>query len=236
MPRVCVPLILLLLLSVPETAVADPFSYRETISGDLPMMPPVPRVFALGLGRNTISGDIYFDISRLGTPEVVDLDAFAFAVPLASRLTRIGYDYAVSFVPPRRTTGGSVDYRLNEGNMLVTSEGLGVTSIKLFGEHSIAMFTVALPLGPGIYTLDSPGGSLDGASRGWFVSYTWSLDVAAGDPSPVPEPTTIALFGIGLALIALGRRTCNTPDKSGCRSALLGGKALVTSNRAPSPT
>jgi hypothetical protein len=61
MPRACVPLIALLLLSLPERAVADPFSYRETISGDLPMMPPVPSVFALGLGRiaiQTVAGHI----------------------------------------------------------------------------------------------------------------------------------------------------------------------------------
>ena len=93
----------------PSPAAADPVSYKEQISGDLPIgRPPLPELH-LGLGLNTVSGQI----GASGDGEV-DFDSFAFTVPLASQLVGVQYAFTSAVYDGNAAAGGT--FHLKPGN------------------------------------------------------------------------------------------------------------------------
>jgi PEP-CTERM motif len=154
-------------------------------------------LFTLDSGSNSIKGTTHF----LTANTHVDLDNFAFLVPVGMHLTNITYAFQTQTLPG--TTVASTAYRLDNGNATPVVPFLGDQSIDLLGVSPVHPFGGALPLGPGTFALQqfsvtstSPGG--------WTTNYSWTFDVVSD--VAVPEPTSLCLFGTGLALAAARRR------------------------------
>ena len=187
-------------LCVPAVAIADPITFREDVSGDLPQQLPTANVFGLKIGLNTISGSINF----VGND--FDLDSFAFSIPNGAQLAQIRYSFTVATTPDQRS--GDVSYALHRDNTFhTTGETLGHETINVLGNTQLTLFPAALPLGAGIYGMSgtSMGRSLEGF--GWAADYMWSLQVEQGGLAPVPEPGTLLLLcGGAIASLAARRR------------------------------
>ena len=103
--------------------------------------------------------------------------------------------------------GGVLDLN-TDGNTIL----LGVSRIALFGLEGLIAFQTTTDnfrfsgLTAGSYSLHVMGGvAEDGDVTGTDVSYTGALNLSL--PTPVPEPGTLALIGLGLAGAGLmGRR------------------------------
>ena len=178
-------------------AAAAPFTFSEAVSGDLPGAVPAPSVFVLDVGVNTIAGTETF-----GAFAIVNFDSFAFLVPVGTQLTSISYAFATTFSIP--VTQGEIGYTLDNDNAFPAAPILGFQNVDLFGASPVAMFTAALPLGPGTYGLQQSRAFIqEPGPAAWTDDYTWSLTVQS--TAVVPEPASVLLLGTALAGAAVGR-------------------------------
>lgn len=184
---------------------AAPFSYDETLDGDLTDNYQLAPTFALDAGVNTVSGTALYTVTS------ADFDQFAFTVPEGHVLTRIVFSYEVALVPG--TEALATYYDLLDG--LPFADGtatLGRHELFLFVlppftvEPSPSdLFTGALPLGPGSYWMFNEalarGGPDESTGGDW--RYRWELRVAAAS---VPEPPALFILGPVLSLLVVRRR------------------------------
>jgi hypothetical protein len=186
-------------LCAPTVAIADPITFREDVSGDLPQQLPTENVLGLRIGLNTVSGSIRF------VGDDSDFDSFAFAVPNGAQLAQIRYSFTVATTPDQRS--GDVSYVLHRDNTFYTTgETLGRETINVLGNTELTLFSPALPLGAGIYGMSatSMGRGLEGF--GWVADYTWSLQVEQGGLAPIPEPGSLLLLCSGAIASLAARR------------------------------
>jgi hypothetical protein len=170
-------------------------SYNEAINGDLPTSVADASVLALGVGANTITGQMKFAVNS-------DFDSFRVQVADGERLDSIVVTIALGDTSAS-VIFDEVQYYLRDEffNILGTEQRVFIPST------DASLFSSQLPFaGPEILGFDHilvTGGG--GSGDGWyaFANYTFTLNVSA---VAVPAPATLALFGLGLAGLGAVRR------------------------------
>jgi hypothetical protein len=187
-----VGLVLCLIGAFAVGAGATPIHHDETVSGDLGDAPPYTSL-ALNVGSNTISGSQHLFSVPGGLDS--DFDDVAFTVPSGAALTNITY-----VTTPTSDTPGKLIYWLTSGNGFLGPQ-LGNQLIDVPTLSPI--FSTAMPLGPGTYSLFNFGlGVNQGLS--WADTYTWTLDVEPQGQATVPDTTsTAALLLLSTGLLGL---------------------------------
>lgn len=169
-----------IVLASPAHAV--PVTYSEAVSGDLATFSNT--TFMLGIGLNTISGTT--GLTRDGW----DSDSFRFVVPEGGTLDRI-----------------EVSMTLVSGYILTSSWSVfhsGYYGGPLLGNLSVNAPASDFLDGPftGMNNIQATG---QGASGNFDTgNYVFSMNVV--DASAIPEPGTMALFGVGMLAALRTRR------------------------------
>lgn len=190
MRRTIVMLVAGLLFST--CALAVPIAYDEAVDGELPSDYSSGPTFAFDFGANTVSGEV----SVRNVSPWSDYDEFNFTLPAMGSLDSISMDMAA-------LPGGIGTY---------TRDGfrfLGVEQQIILDVAGLLMFPALLPLlGPGPYHMDEytkSGGMVNGVVDK-TAAYTWTFTVSRTQQGVIPEPATLGLWGLGLALAARRRR------------------------------
>jgi hypothetical protein len=196
--RVRVLLVTSLLLGTASVH-AEPVTFQERTSGDLPELLPAPASFVFDVGVNRITGTLAYLPFR-----EFDRDSFAFTVPAGTEVTAITYSFLTTFRPGVVVTQSA--FFLGRGTLplegvyhLVNARCCDTTPT------ASTAFLGALPLGAGIYGLENFGlgftflGGTPG--EGFSQQYTWSFHVGEAS-APVPEPASLLAIALGLALVA----------------------------------
>jgi hypothetical protein len=187
------------LIGVSQAAFATPFTYSESASGDLGQFLPSAKVFAFAPGDNTVSGHFFQTLNG----SAVDIDSFAFSVPLGDMLTSLTFEWTIGTIG--NVTGANALFSLKGANSGAPT--LGTSSFSLRTSGSLLQFSTVLPEGPGTYAIANNSLSISGSGNTtrWDVDYTWHATVAA--PAAVPEPASLLLVATGLFIgRQLGRR------------------------------
>ena len=174
---------------VSEAAFATPFTYSESVSGDLGQFLPSATVFALAPGDNTVNGHFFQTLNG----SAVDIDSFAFSVPLGDTLTSIAFEWTITTIG--NVTGANALFSLKGANSGAPT--LGNNSFSLRPSGSTVLFSTVLPQGPGTYAIANNSLSISGSGNTtrWDADYTWHVTVA---PAAVPEPGSLLLVATGL--------------------------------------
>src|SRR5215831_3993831 len=96
--------------SISQAAFATPVTYSEVASGDLGQLLPSAKVFALAPGDNTVSGHFFQTLNG----SAVDIDSFAFSVPLGDTLSSITFEWTISTTG--NVTGANTLFSLKSAN------------------------------------------------------------------------------------------------------------------------
>lgn len=218
------------LMSISGTANAVPVTYDETISGDLLGLPlhinqPPFTTLTFNLGVNKIRGTAA--LYSVDDSPLNDQDPFTFVIPVGLHVDGYSISWQVSHLNPITNFLIASWLILEEQCSPSCSSVSGHLAIDLVhgdGTSSLNMPPIML-LGPGTYTaIHGVGTDLAGAGSFDLVTYSYelSLNVFAGDvppPPPIPEPNTLALFGVGVvALGALRRRSRTVVLRFSCIS------------------
>lgn len=185
------------LLSALALIVAGPvagstLNYSEAESGDLGQQNP--HVFALGPGINTLKGVVSFSSEETESPNYTgDRDPFVLVVAEGLRLDRV----SLTMLPLNGTIFGSEWSVFKDGDFSRTPN-VFIQSFNVYKQTWDVTFT------PGSYLFfhSSLGGQFNSA---W--THEWEFAVS-GIPTPVPEPSTLALSIVGLAGAASIKRRC----------------------------
>jgi len=195
--------LLAFLLSVAVVPVvgAAPFTYSESVSGDLGTSLPAASVFSFDVGVNTVSGTTFFFLT---SPLTSDQDAFAFSIPVGAMLTDATFSFTTTLTGS--VTEGAAGFRLDNGNLSPMVPFLGDQTVDILGASPVTMFGGAFPLTSGTYGLPENLLQITGSTgAGWSSAYTWSFTVAPTTPAAVPEPGSLLLLATGIAGIASRR-------------------------------
>lgn len=186
--------------------------YEETSSADdLPIDPPYP-VLPLALGTSSVLGRTSFSGDAV--------DSFAVSVPAGLELASVTYVFTISAF----ARGGATLTTAVSGLSFVAGDGSAPQPGSLLANEnvdmvpglcsvfvtppcgpesasavSVALFEGALPRGPGIYSVEQRALSVNDPEL-----VTWSSDYRI-DLVVVPEPASLLLAGVGVALLSFGR-------------------------------
>ena len=202
-------------LTFPLVAGAEPITYSEALHGDLgqlssPGYPQSP-VFLLDVGVNTFTGTL----SQGPGHDDIDWDSIAFSVPENAMLTSVSYSIRTDLVGGAQAAG--IIFLLAPSAHL---PGMSLAELRpqsFVGDdfHEGTAFANALPLGPGSYGIAHVGFNFEGPfGSAVLQNYRWTLGVEQGTPPPpVPEPATWLLMASGAA--ALVRKRWKRRDAAG---------------------
>lgn len=177
-------------IGVSQPALATPFTYSEIASGDLGQFLPAAKVFAFAPGDNTVSGHFFQTLNG----SAVDIDSFAFSVPLGDALTSITFAWTITTTG--NVTGANTLFSLKSAN--AGAPTLGSNSFSLRPSGSTLLFSTVLPKGAGTYAIANNSLSIAGSGNTtrWDVDYTWHVTVDG--IAAVPEPSALLLVATGL--------------------------------------
>jgi hypothetical protein len=213
MKRIWIATSLAIVLGMPSTVVAAVIYEEVTNADDLPIDPPYP-VLPLALGANSVLGTTSFSSDAV--------DSFAFSVPAGLELASIDYVFTISSF----ARGSATLTQAVSGLSLVSGDGTqpqpgslldvqnvdmvpGLCSILVTppcGPSSasavtVALFGGALPLGPGLYSLEQRALTVnDPEFVTWNAQYRIDLFV-------VPEAGTLLLLGPALGTLVVLMRS-----------------------------
>ena len=142
--------------------------YDEAIDGDLPQSASDSPVFALGVGKNTFTGETTFSNNESIDS---DFDSFAFSIPAGTSLESISIN--ISLLPVGSGIFSNTGYSLQDSLFNdISSESITIPSADL------SLFNTDLPLDTGQFAINQNflSGSL---APGEFrtAAYTFSLEV-----------------------------------------------------------
>ena len=173
----------ILLLALPMAANAVPINYVEAIDGDI----EYPDTFSLGIGANTISGTASCTAAAVAA---CDFDIFDALLPTFSILDSVG----LTITDANGSGLFPFSFEIYETNF---SSIVLLESITGFGDYFWSV-------GASLSTLFFSG--LNSFPAGMEVDYTITFNVSSTAVTAVPEPSTLALLGFGLAGIGFARR------------------------------
>ncbi len=170
--------------------------YDEAVDGDTDLSQV--HVTILNAGTNIFRGDTYFN----GLDFTLDMDAYGFEVPIGHSVVSITYSYNFTQI-------GAVSTGMGPGVYAGTIYGvpwISQTFVWLPSpSEDLTLFNDRLHLSAGIYTVDNSGFGCGGCYGTSAWDYSWVIEVI-GPASDIPEPAALALFGLGLAGLAIARR------------------------------
>jgi hypothetical protein len=175
--------------------------YNETTHGDLTgsFLSPTD-IGPLDVGANTISGAFGFHAAT----RTFDSDSFDFSIAAGQQLD------SVSITLTSLTSGITrSEWRLMDADETFRF-ATPMASADLSLPANTTIFTAAMPLGPGNYMIFHH--SINGFNlnaNDVLPSYTFTLNVS-GEPTPdpavVPEPASLAIWGLGALGMAVAAR------------------------------
>jgi hypothetical protein len=200
----------LALLAGPSSVLADVIYEEVTNLDDLPIDAPYP-ILPLSPGTNSVLGGTSFGADAV--------DCFAFSVPHGFQVASIGYTFTTgAFI-----RGGSSLTLAVSGFSLVSGDGTAPQPGSLLkaqnvdmvpglcspfamtcgpsspGAVTVALFDDALPLGPGVFSVEQRALTVnDPGLVNWTSDYRIDLVVVVAEPGR----GTLLLVGAGLAALA----------------------------------
>jgi hypothetical protein len=182
-----------MLFAVPASAAL--INYSEAINGDLSNGNPLSLFVLDTAGVNTISGNIGLSApsGTCPTANQTNFDCDSFALTVLAGLEIVGLSVALS-----NTGATPLEWRVGTG--LLDFAGTPIGNLI----NTAALSGGALPLGPGSYNVSWVRIPTSTAATG--IDYTFSITTRQTQSQSIPEPSTLAVVGVGLIGLALSRR------------------------------
>jgi hypothetical protein len=206
MTRQVVGLFLLVLLLTAGSATSAPLTYNEAIDGDLTFFFPTTSSppLVLGVGENHISGTLVYELGV-----VTDADAFAINVPAGLEVFRWGRSWNPVAIAPGTTAAvatNCVNWFDSPGVVLGGACPNLQDNLLQPGERDFSGFSQAFDDTYFFAYFFTTISGLPDSNPGGTFAYDFVFFVGPPFPSVVPEPTIVALLGLGVAARGVRQR------------------------------